>query len=64
MEMDDITKTMTPDELAEYFCISPRTVYRMIQKRELPFIKIRNRVRFRPEDVENFIENARVEAIK
>lgn len=54
---------MTPDELAEYLRISPRTIYRMVQKRELPFIKIRGRVRFQQEDIEKYLESVRVEAI-
>lgn len=64
MEINDTEKTMTPYELADYFRISSRTVYRMVQKREIPFIKIRGRVRFRDEDIEQYLKSARVEVMK
>ncbi len=63
METNETTKTMTPDELAEYLNICTRTIYRMVQKREIPFIKVRGRVRFREKDIEKYLEGVRVEAI-
>jgi len=56
-------KTMTPEELAAYFSISKRTVYRLVEKRQIPFCKIRGRIRFRPEDIETFLGSTRIEAI-
>ena len=56
-------KTMKPEELAAYFSISMRTVYRLVEKRQIPFCKIRGRIRFRSEDVETFLGSTRIEVI-
>jgi excisionase family DNA binding protein len=56
-------KTVKPEELAAYFSISKRTVYRLVEKRQIPFCKIRGRIRFKPEDVKTFLGSTRIEAI-
>jgi excisionase family DNA binding protein len=53
--------TMKPEELAEYFRISKRTVYRLVKRRQIPFCMISGRIRFSPEDIETFLRNSRVE---
>ena len=64
METNTNTNTMKPEDLAKLLNLSKRTVYRLIEKRQIPFLKVYGRIRFKPEDVENFMESARVEAIK
>jgi excisionase family DNA binding protein len=60
---ENTENTMKPEEVAEYFSVSRRTIYRLIEKRQIPFCKIRGRIRFRPEDIEAFMRSTRVEAI-
>lgn len=55
---------LKPDELAEFLNISKPTVYRLIEKRQLPFYKIRGSLRFKTEDVVKFLEESRIEPIK
>jgi excisionase family DNA binding protein len=53
----------TPDELAEFLAISKATVYRLVGKRQLPFHKIGNVLRFKKEDIEKYLEGGRTEPI-
>jgi len=46
-----------PVEVAEHFHVSKRTIYRMIERRQIPFHKIGGLIRFKPEDVEKYMEN-------
>lgn len=55
---------LKPDELAEFLNISKPTVYRLIEKRQIPFYKIKGSLRFKMEDVMQFIQGSRIEAIK
>ena len=54
----------TPDELAEYLAISKATVYRLVNKRQLPFRKIGGVLRFRIDEIEKYLETERTEPIK
>ena len=54
---------LRPEELAEFLSISKPTVYRLIEKRQIPFYKIGGSLRFKMEDVVKFTENNRVEPI-
>ncbi|MFZ0931742.1 MAG: helix-turn-helix domain-containing protein [Syntrophobacteraceae bacterium] len=54
----------TPDELAEYLAISKATVYRLVNKRQLPFNKVGGMLRFRKDDIERYLEAGRIEPIK
>lgn len=54
----------TPDELAEFLAISKATVYRLVGKRQLPFHKIGGVLRFKKQDIEEYLENGRIEPIK
>jgi len=51
---------LTPSELAEMLKLSKATVYRMVDKQELPFCKIGGSLRFRMSDVVEYIENCRI----
>lgn len=60
-----IDKTFfTPDDLAEFLCISKPTVYRLVGKRQLPFHKIGGALRFRKEDIERYLEDGRIGPVK
>lgn len=53
---------ITLPELAEILRISKNTAYRMVEKRELAFYKVRGTLRFRKSDVEAYLKQARVES--
>ncbi len=53
----------TPEELAEFLAISKPTVYRLVEKRQLPFHKIGGVLRFKKADIEKYLESGRVEPI-
>ena len=61
---NNLKKYFTPDELAEYFGVSKATVYRMVNKRELPFRKVRGQLRFRIEAIEKQDETEAIGPIK
>ena len=54
---------ITPDELAEIFKISKSSVYRLIDKRQITFFKIGGKLRFAQKDVNDYLENVRIEQI-
>ena len=43
------------EDVAKYLRYSPSTVRKLVQKKEIPFLKIRNAVRFRKEDIDEWI---------
>lgn len=56
---------LTRDELAKLLKVSNRTVYRMIEKGELPFaIKIQGSWRFKREDILSWLERQKMECKK
>jgi excisionase family DNA binding protein len=59
-----ITAFYSPDELAEFLAISKPTVYRLVGKRQLPFIKIGGVLRFKKVDIEKYLEACRIDPIK
>jgi excisionase family DNA binding protein len=48
-------KLWTAEELAEYLNVSKAAIYAMVYRKEIPFLKIGRRVRFRCESVEEWI---------
>lgn len=61
--MTIMEKLLTPEEVAEIFKIDKRTVYYWIEKRTIPYIRINKKViRFRPVDVDEFIQRHFVKA--
>ena len=56
----DLPPLLTPKELAEFLRISQVSVYRLVDKRALSFIKIGGSLRFQREDVEEFLKQNRV----
>jgi excisionase family DNA binding protein len=55
---------LSPKELAVYLSISIPTIYRLIEKRQLPFNKIGGSLRFKKEDVDKYLEESRINPIK
>lgn len=56
---------ITIEELAELLKVSPRTIYRMLEKGELLFaIKIQGSWRFKEEDIMSWLESQKMECKK
>lgn len=52
-----INKMMTLPELAELLRVSPTTIYRMTEGRKIRFYKIKGSIRFREDDVVDYMNN-------
>lgn len=48
---------MTVQEVAEYLNVDPKTVYRMVNRGELPGFKVSGTWRFRREDIDRWIDD-------
>ena len=46
--------------LAEKLAITPMTVYRLVDQGRLPAVKIGKSIRFKPQDIDAFLETVRV----
>ena len=55
-----LPKLLTPDELADALRISKVSVYRLVEKRLLPFYRVRGSLRFEEKDVIAYLERKRV----
>jgi excisionase family DNA binding protein len=55
-----IPKLLTPDELAHALRISKVGVYRLVEKRTIPFYKVRGSLRFDQKDVIEFLQRNRI----
>ncbi len=54
---------LTPDELARVLKISKATVYRLIEKRKIPFHKVMGSIRFDKHDVVVYLQEHRVDLV-
>jgi excisionase family DNA binding protein len=54
-----IGELISTDGLAAMLGVSRMTVYRLIERRALPVYRVCRRIRFKLEDVQNFIEDQR-----
>lgn len=54
---------LSPRELADYFGVSLKTIYRRMEGREIPFYKIGRSIRFKKEDIEKYNSRILVESI-
>ena len=52
---------MTVRDVAAYLSVNEKTVYRLAQRGELPGFKVAGAWRFRPEDLEGWVQNQKVE---
>jgi len=55
---------LTPDELAECLAVSKTTVYRLVVRRQIPFYKIGGSLRFKKDEIEEFLASGHIEPIK
>jgi len=49
-------KMLTAEEVAKFLTVSPRTLWGLTKSGELPAIKVKHRVFYRPADIEAFID--------
>jgi len=57
--MDD-RKLLTVEQLAERLAVNQMTVRRMVNRGQLPAVRIGRAIRFRPADVDAFLKSVRV----
>jgi excisionase family DNA binding protein len=50
----------TVKTLAEKLAVTPTTVYRMVERKELPAYKIGKSLRFDPQEIDQFLESVRI----
>lgn len=60
----DLPSLLTPKELAAFLRISQVSVYRLVDKRALSFIKVGGSLRFPSEEVINYLKRNMVEYFK
>ena len=58
------TTLLKVDELADYWKISKPTVYRLVEKRSIPFHKIGGSLRFSKADIDSYMQQNRIEPIQ
>jgi excisionase family DNA binding protein len=57
--MEEASRLLTVKETCSYLRISPPTLYRMIERRELVPVKIGKRTLFDKKDLDNYIDAAK-----
>ncbi|MBU6414666.1 helix-turn-helix domain-containing protein [Patescibacteria group bacterium] len=62
-DSNPIIELLTRDDLAQWLKISRAGVYRLIEKRVIPFIKVGGLLRFDKKDVLAYLQKNRVEAV-
>lgn len=55
MEKQQIGKLLSVRELADFVGFHPETIRQMAREGRLPHIKVSNRLRFRPQDIEEWL---------
>ncbi len=53
-------KLLTPDETAQLLRVSKSSVYRLVERREIPFYRLRGNLRFDQGDIDAYLERCRV----
>ncbi len=49
---------LTPDEVAKLLKVNKRTIYSWVERKQISYIKINKKlIRFRPVDIQEFIQN-------
>ena len=54
---------ITPQELSKLFKISTSSIYRLVDKRTLPFYKIGGNLRFSLNDINGYLNDVRIEPV-
>lgn len=57
-------RLFTVDEVATFLAVSKSTVYRLVERRELPFVRLPGALRFAQDDLQAFLGRRHVEAIE
>lgn len=57
------TELLSVDQLSTMLNISKTSVYRLVSSRSIPFYKIGHNLRFKKDDVINYLENNYIESI-
>ena len=52
-------RLLKPDEVCGLLRVSKKSLYRLVRRRELPVVRIRNRLRFLPADVITYVRQMR-----
>jgi len=60
---EEMPRFLTPKELGMALRLSLSSVYRLIERRQIPFHRLSGSIRFAREDVEVFIAEGRVESL-
>ncbi|ACI20334.1 MULTISPECIES: helix-turn-helix domain-containing protein [Thermodesulfovibrio] len=48
---------LTPNEVTQILKITKRTLYHYIKQGIIPYVRLQKRIRFRKEDIDQFIQN-------
>lgn len=62
--MEQISKYLTMDDVAEILSISKSTLYKWVEKWAIPHYKINGNVRFNQEHLKNWIDSKQVKPLK
>ena len=58
-----MTNLLSVREAADFLGLKPVTIYKYINSRSIPFIKIGRRVLFEPEDLESWLKDKKIPVI-
>ena len=59
-----MNRLLTVEEVATLLRLSPRGVYNLVEARKIPFIRVSNRIRFKVEQVEEWLAEKTVDEVK
>lgn len=57
-------KLLTPDEVAQFLSVSKATLYRLVNKRQFRFYKVAGVLRFKQDDLDDYLGKVCIEPIK
>ena len=52
-------RLLTPKEAADFLSVSARTIKRFVAEGNIPAVRVRNSMRFKLQDIEQYIERSR-----
>ena len=62
-DSNTLPNMLTPDDLAVFLRISKTGVYRMVEKRQIPFYRVGKSLRFAKNDVLSYLSGNRIEPV-
>jgi excisionase family DNA binding protein len=62
-DLNTLPNLLTPDDLAQFLSISKTGVYRLVEKRQIPFFRIGGSLRFEKKDLLSYLQGNRVESV-